>query len=200
VSVESLGAEFLGAYDNPHGLTPNLDRLSRESLWFSAVYATGNRTVRGLEALSLALPPSPGQSIVRRPGNENLFSLGSVFEDKGYAVLFAYGGSGQVRECVGGGRRAPLRPGARRDRPRARGRTADIRARDDHEQSPALYVPAGSHRHPLRDRARRRGQVQRLCDRALSRAGATAPLVRGYAVRDHRRPRRQRARHHAHPG
>jgi phosphoglycerol transferase MdoB-like AlkP superfamily enzyme len=50
--------------------------------------------VRGLEALSLALPPTPGQSIVRRPGNENLFSLGSVFEDKGYAVLFAYGGYG----------------------------------------------------------------------------------------------------------
>ena len=94
VSVESLGAEFLGAYGNPHGLTPNLDRLARESLWFSAVYATGNRTVRGLEALSLALPPTPGQSIVRRPGNENLFSLGSVFEDKGYAVLFAYGGYG----------------------------------------------------------------------------------------------------------
>jgi phosphoglycerol transferase MdoB-like AlkP superfamily enzyme len=94
VSVESLGAEFLGTYDNPHGLTPNLDRLARESLWFSAVYATGNRTVRGLEALSLSLPPTPGQSIVRRPGNENLFSLGSVFEDKGYAVLFAYGGYG----------------------------------------------------------------------------------------------------------
>ena len=94
VSVESLGAEFLGAYDDPRGLTPNLDRLSRESLWFSAVYATGNRTVRGLEALSLALPPTPGQSIVRRPGNEMLFSLGSVFEDKGYAVLFAYGGYG----------------------------------------------------------------------------------------------------------
>jgi len=94
VSVESLGAEFLGAYDDRRGLTPNLDRLARESLWFSAVYATGNRTVRGLEALSLALPPTPGQSIVRRPGNEMLFSLGSVFEDKGYAVLFAYGGYG----------------------------------------------------------------------------------------------------------
>jgi phosphoglycerol transferase MdoB-like AlkP superfamily enzyme len=94
VSVESLGAEFLGAYDNARGLTPNLDRLARESLWFSSVYATGNRTVRGLEALALALPPSPGQSIVRRPGNDMLFSLGSVFEDKGYSVLFAYGGYG----------------------------------------------------------------------------------------------------------
>jgi phosphoglycerol transferase MdoB-like AlkP superfamily enzyme len=94
VTVESLGAEFLGAYGNTQGLTPNLDRLSRESLWFSNVYATGNRTVRGLEAVALALPPTPGQSIVRRPNNDALFSLGSVFEDKGYGVLFAYGGYG----------------------------------------------------------------------------------------------------------
>ena len=94
VSVESLGAEFLGAYGDRRGLTPNLDRLAQESLWFSRVYATGNRTVRGLEALALALPPTPGQSIVRRPNNEKLFSLGSVFEDKSYAVLFAYGGYG----------------------------------------------------------------------------------------------------------
>jgi len=94
VSVESLGAEFLGAYGDPRGLTPNLDRLAKESLWFSRVYATGNRTVRGLEALALALPPTPGQSIVRRPHNEKLFSLGSVFEDKDYGVLFAYGGYG----------------------------------------------------------------------------------------------------------
>ena len=94
VSVESLGAEFLGAYGDPRGLTPNLDRLAKESLWFSKVYATGNRTVRGLEALALALPPTPGHSIVRRPNNEKLFSLGSVFEDKNYAVLFAYGGYG----------------------------------------------------------------------------------------------------------
>ena len=94
VSIESMGAEFLGAYGDPRGLTPNLDRLARESLWFSRVYATGNRTVRGLEALSLSLPPTPGQSIVRRPNNDKLFSLGSVFEDKDYAVLFAYGGYG----------------------------------------------------------------------------------------------------------
>jgi phosphoglycerol transferase MdoB-like AlkP superfamily enzyme len=94
VSVESLGAEFLGAYGNARGLTPNLDALAKESLWFANAYATGNRTVRGLEALSLSLPPTPGQSIVRRPSNDLLFSLGSVLEDKGYSVLFAYGGYG----------------------------------------------------------------------------------------------------------
>jgi phosphoglycerol transferase MdoB-like AlkP superfamily enzyme len=94
VSIESLGAEFLGSYGNSQDLTPNLDRLAAESLWFTQVYATGNRTVRGMEALSLALPPTPGQSIVRRPNNDKLFSLGSVFEDKDYSVIFAYGGYG----------------------------------------------------------------------------------------------------------
>ncbi len=94
VSIESMGAEFLGAYGDARGLTPSLDRLARESLWYSNVFATGNRTVRGLEALALALPPTPGQSIVRRPRNETLFSLGSVLEDLGYDTLFAYGGYG----------------------------------------------------------------------------------------------------------
>src|SRR6266536_2135433 len=94
ISVESLGAEFLGAYGDSRGLTPNLDRLARESLWFAKVFATGNRTVRGMEALALALPPPPGQSIVRRPNNAGLFSLGSVFASKGYTALFAYGGYG----------------------------------------------------------------------------------------------------------
>jgi len=94
VSVESLGAEYVGAYGDKRGLTPNLDRLAPQSLWFSNVYATGNRTVRGMEALSLALPPTPGESIVRRLNNGNLFSMGSVLEDKGYSVVFAYGGYG----------------------------------------------------------------------------------------------------------
>jgi phosphoglycerol transferase MdoB-like AlkP superfamily enzyme len=94
VSVESLGAEYVGAYGDTRGLTPNLDRLAPQSLWFTRVYATGNRTVRGMEALSLSLPPTPGESIVRRPNNGHLFSLGSVLEDKGYSVLFAYGGYG----------------------------------------------------------------------------------------------------------
>jgi phosphoglycerol transferase MdoB-like AlkP superfamily enzyme len=40
------------------------------------------------------VPPTPGQSIVKRPDNEHLFSLGSVFDDKGYDSMFVYGGYG----------------------------------------------------------------------------------------------------------
>ena len=49
--------------------------------------------MRGLEALSLAIPPTPGQSILRRPNNEGMFTIGSVFKSKGYDVGFIYGGN-----------------------------------------------------------------------------------------------------------
>lgn len=94
VSVESLSAEFSGLYGRPQTLTPRLDALARDSLLFTNLYATGTRTVRGLEALSLSVPPTPGESIVKREHNEGLFSLASVFNANGYTSLFLYGGYG----------------------------------------------------------------------------------------------------------
>ncbi|MDR2982992.1 MAG: LTA synthase family protein, partial [Puniceicoccales bacterium] len=98
ITVESLSANYLGCYQQtPYslmGLTPNLDRISKESLWFKNFYAGGTRTVRGMEALVLSVPPTPGQSVLRRPNNENLFTLGSVFQAKDYDTAFIYGGSG----------------------------------------------------------------------------------------------------------
>jgi phosphoglycerol transferase MdoB-like AlkP superfamily enzyme len=94
ISVESFSADFMGAFGNELNITPRLDSLAKHSLIFTNVYATGTRTVRGLEALALCVPPTPGQSIVRRPNNENLFSLGSVFNSKGYESKYVYGGYG----------------------------------------------------------------------------------------------------------
>jgi phosphoglycerol transferase MdoB-like AlkP superfamily enzyme len=61
-------------------------------MFFSNFYATGTRTVKGMEVLSMAIPPLPGQSIVRRPDNDGLFTLGSVLRSKGYITQFLYGG------------------------------------------------------------------------------------------------------------
>lgn len=94
ISVESLSADFLGSFGNTQGITPFLDSLVGQSLLFTNLYATGTRTVRGLEALSICTPPTPGQSIVRRPHNEGLFSMGSVLRSKGYQARFIYGGYG----------------------------------------------------------------------------------------------------------
>jgi phosphoglycerol transferase MdoB-like AlkP superfamily enzyme len=94
ISVESLSAEFMGAFGNRQGLTPALDRLSEQGLLFTRLYATGTRTVRGLEALTLSVPPTPGHSIVKRPNNHHLFTIGGVFKHKGYEPIYLYGGYG----------------------------------------------------------------------------------------------------------
>jgi phosphoglycerol transferase MdoB-like AlkP superfamily enzyme len=94
VIEESMSAEYLGAFGSIAGLTPNLDRLSRESLFFTHLYATGTRTVRGLEAITLSIPPMPGLSIVKRPNNDGLFSWGTVMREKGYDTKYIYAGYG----------------------------------------------------------------------------------------------------------
>lgn len=92
ISVESFSASFMKAFGETKNLTPQLDSLASHSLFFTNLYATGTRTVRGLECLSLSIPPVPGQSVVRRPGNEDLFSLGALLKSKGYITQFIYGG------------------------------------------------------------------------------------------------------------
>lgn len=94
ITVESLSAEFIRALNPQAKLTPNLDALTPKSLIFTNLYATGTRTDRGMEALTLSLPPTPGRSIIKRPRNENLFTLGSVLRAKGYDTAFIYGGFG----------------------------------------------------------------------------------------------------------
>lgn len=94
ISVESLSAGFMKAFGNQQQITPCLDSLSEKSIFFKNLYASGTRTVRGLEALSLSIPPTPGQSVVKRPDNGDLFSLGSVFQSKGYVTQYIYGGYG----------------------------------------------------------------------------------------------------------
>lgn len=94
VSVESLSAEFLKAFGSEENITPNLDKFAKEGLLFTHLKATGTRTVRGLEALTLGVPPTPGNSIVRRSNNENLFNIASPLKDRGYQAKFLYGGYG----------------------------------------------------------------------------------------------------------
>jgi len=94
IMIESMSAEYMGVYGNKEGLTPYLDKLTTQSIFFDNLYATGTRTVRGMEAVTLSLPPTPGRSIVKRPDNHGMYSSGYIFQDKGYINKFIYGGYG----------------------------------------------------------------------------------------------------------
>ncbi|MFO1482667.1 MAG: sulfatase-like hydrolase/transferase [Verrucomicrobiaceae bacterium] len=98
ISVESFSAAFMSRFGINFKirsyLTPRMDQIANEGIFFSNVYATGTRTVRGLEAITLCVPPTPGQSIIwRRPNNAHLFSIGSLCKARGYDVSFVYGGN-----------------------------------------------------------------------------------------------------------
>jgi phosphoglycerol transferase MdoB-like AlkP superfamily enzyme len=95
ICMESMSADFMSYAGNKKGITPNLDRLASQSLFFENLYATGTRTVRGMEALTLNLPPTPGQSIIYRPEGKDLITTFSPFLKRGYDCGFFYGGDGK---------------------------------------------------------------------------------------------------------
>jgi phosphoglycerol transferase MdoB-like AlkP superfamily enzyme len=93
---ESFGSEFWGALGRPGAtLTPEMDRLAaEEGLLFTHLYASGNRTVRGLEGVLSSFPPLPGDSIVKRTKSDNVETIARVLQRDGYATTFVYGGRG----------------------------------------------------------------------------------------------------------
>jgi phosphoglycerol transferase MdoB-like AlkP superfamily enzyme len=91
---ESFGSEFWGVLGNKEGLTPEMDSLSREGILFTNLYASGNRTVRGMEGVLASFPPLPGDSIVKRHLSDHIETLARVLKRDGYATSFMYGGRG----------------------------------------------------------------------------------------------------------
>ncbi|OYQ38057.1 sulfatase [Flavobacterium cyanobacteriorum] len=94
ILMESMSASFMKEFGNTNNITPYLDSIASNSIFFKNLYATGTRTVRGMEAVTLCIPPTPGQSIVKRPDNHKLYTVASIFKNKGYDCNFFYGGDG----------------------------------------------------------------------------------------------------------
>ena len=89
---ESMGAEYVGCLGGLP-LTPNIDRLSQEGLFFTNLYATGTRTVRGIEAVISGFPPTPGRSAVKLGlSQNNFFTIAELLRRRGYETEFIYGG------------------------------------------------------------------------------------------------------------
>ena len=94
IGLESLNAKYLNRFGNTENLTPVIDSLAKKSVFFTNLQATGTRTIRGMEAVTLSIPPTPGRSIVKRQNSNDLFTIGEIFKQKGYSRTFFYGGDG----------------------------------------------------------------------------------------------------------
>ncbi|AUI68121.1 LTA synthase family protein [Beggiatoa leptomitoformis] len=94
VVEESFGSEFVSCLGDDRKLTPYFDQLAQQGMLFNHAYATGTRTVRGLEAITLSFPPIPSESVLKRPNNEDMPNWGTVMQAQGYQSSFLYGGYG----------------------------------------------------------------------------------------------------------
>jgi phosphoglycerol transferase MdoB-like AlkP superfamily enzyme len=89
---ESLGATFVKSLGGVP-VTPELEKLKAEGWWFRQLYATGTRSIRGIEAVVTGFPPTPAQSIVKLSlAQRGFFTLADLLSRRGYGTEFIYGG------------------------------------------------------------------------------------------------------------
>jgi phosphoglycerol transferase MdoB-like AlkP superfamily enzyme len=89
---ESLGADTVGSLGG-WDITPELDKLADQGIWLERLYATGTRSVRGIEAIISGFTPTPMVSVVKLPDTQtNFFTLASLLKKQGYRSSFIYGG------------------------------------------------------------------------------------------------------------
>lgn len=92
VLEESLGATFVESLGGIP-VTPELEKLKNQGWWFEQMYATGTRSVRGIEAVVTGFAPTPAQSVVKLSlSQQNFFSLAELLALRGYHTEFIYGG------------------------------------------------------------------------------------------------------------
>ena len=89
---ESLGAQYvssLGGVD----FTPELDALGKQGWWLARTYATGTRSVRGLEAITTGFLPTPADAVLKLPRSQHdFFTIAGLLGQFGYHSRFIYGG------------------------------------------------------------------------------------------------------------
>ncbi|WP_084643912.1 LTA synthase family protein [Ferrimonas futtsuensis] len=89
---ESLGARYVGGLGGLP-LTPNLDKLIEQGWNFNRMYATGTRSVRGIEAVTTGFSPTPARAVVKlNDSQRNFFSIADLLRSHGYHTQFIYGG------------------------------------------------------------------------------------------------------------
>ena len=87
VMLESVRASELGAFGNPDGLTPNLDRIAAEGLMAERGYASSTASIQGSFATQCSYPPEPfGVEYLRDNPRLSTRCLHDVLSARGYGT------------------------------------------------------------------------------------------------------------------
>ena len=93
IVLEGFGGDFVNAMSGKPDVSPRLDSLIKEGVFFSNCYAGSFRTDRGLVCVMNGHPGLPKTSIMKLPSKSAaLPSLPGKLLDEGYETYFMYGG------------------------------------------------------------------------------------------------------------
>ncbi|GAA4385747.1 alkaline phosphatase family protein [Hymenobacter koreensis] len=93
IILESFTAKLVGHLGGKKGVTPTLDSLARVGVSFEHLYASGDRSQKGIVSLLSGYPTQPNTSIIKFPRKTaQLPSLAQSLGNAGYSTSFYYGG------------------------------------------------------------------------------------------------------------
>lgn len=93
IMLESFSSKLIEVLGGKEGVTPNLNQLSNEGLFFTRMFASGDRSDKGIIAILAGFPAQPTQSVIKYPTkSRNLPTISNVLVDAGYNATFYYGG------------------------------------------------------------------------------------------------------------
>lgn len=93
VLMESFGGALVESFGGVKGASTNLDRLSKEGVWFTNCYANSYRTDRGTICTFSGYQSFPTLSVMKMPNkSRTLPSIAAELRKQGYHTDFLYGG------------------------------------------------------------------------------------------------------------
>ncbi len=88
VIMESMSAEFMSRYGNPHGLTPFLDRLARLSYTFDNIYTSGTHTYSGIYSTLFSFPVLMRKNPLKQVSMLAFNGLSNTLKRQGYQTIY----------------------------------------------------------------------------------------------------------------
>ena len=93
IMLESFSKYIMTEAGHVKGITPNLDKYSKEGMYFTCFYANSFRTDRAIVSILSGLPAQPTMSVMDIPHKSTgLPSIASAMGKAGYNSTFYYGG------------------------------------------------------------------------------------------------------------
>lgn len=96
IILESFTSDVVEYFGGEKDVCPNMTQLAKDGIAFSNIYASGDRTDKGMIAILSAFPTQAVRTIIQQPDKfEKLPSISKTLDKYGYNSSFYYGGESE---------------------------------------------------------------------------------------------------------